>query len=69
MEAKSRLSKDAVVLATANPTVERMTRRRYSVNFGCHERSAAVVDSRDDDRLDGRVLVKSMSSIVEPDGE
>ena len=69
METNVRLSKDVAVLATAKPTVERMTRRRYSVNLGCHERSAPVADSRDDGRLDGRVLVKSMSSIVEPDGE
>ena len=68
MEANVRLSKDVAVLATAKPTVERMTRRRYSVSFGCHGRLDPV-DMRDDGRLERRVLVKSMSSIVEPDGE
>ena len=68
MEAKVRLRRDVAVLAAAKPTVERMTRRRYSVNFGCHGRLDAV-DIRDDGRLERRVPVKSMSLIVEPDGE
>jgi hypothetical protein len=38
IDAKVRLRQDVTVLATAKPTVERMTRRRYSVNLGCHER-------------------------------
>ena len=67
MEAKVRLRYDVAVLATAKPTVERMTRRRYSVNFGCHGRFDPVDDiRRDDGRVDGRVLVRSMGSIVEP---
>ena len=69
MEAKVRLRKDVADLAIAKPTVERMTRRRYSVNFGCHERLDLVDNTPDDGRLDGRVVAKSMNSIVEPDGE
>jgi hypothetical protein len=69
MEAKVRLRYDVVVLAIAKPTVERMTRRRYSVNFGCHEGLDPDENIRDDGRLDGRVLARSISSIVEPDGE
>jgi hypothetical protein len=49
--------------------VERMTRRRYSVNFGCHERLDPADDIRDDGCLGGRVLARSMTSIVEPDEE
>ena len=55
-------------MAIAKLTVERMTRRRYSVNFGFHERLDAD-GIRDDGRLDGRMPARSMSSIVEPDGE
>jgi len=69
MEAEVRLRKDVAVLAIAKPTVERMTRRRYSVNFGCHGRLAPDDNIRDDGRLDGRVLARLMSSIVEPGGE
>jgi len=49
--------------------VERMARKRYSVNFGCHERLDVEGNIRDEGRLDGRMLARSMSSIVEPDGE
>jgi len=69
MEAEVRLRRDVAVLAIANPRVERMTRRWYSVSFGCHERLDHDDNIRDDGRLDGPVLAKSMSSIVEPDGE
>ena len=55
-------------MATAKPTVERMTRKRYNFNLGCPER-LDLDDIRDDGWLDGRVLARSMSSIVEPDGE
>jgi hypothetical protein len=47
-----------------------MTRRRYRVNFGCHEGEVDPADDiRVDGQLDGRVLARSISSIVEPDGE
>ena len=64
-----RLRIDVAVLAIANPRVERMTRGRYSVSFGCHKRLDRDNNIRDDSQLDGPVLAKSMSSIVEPDGE
>ena len=69
METKVRLRKDVADLAIAKPTVEKMTRRRYSVNFGCHERLDRDDNIRDDGRLDGPLLARSISSIVEPDGE
>lgn len=56
-------------MATARPTVERMTRSRYGVNFGCHEGLDLVNDIRDDGRLDERTLARSLSSIVGPAGE
>jgi len=68
MEVEVELRKDVTVLAIAKLTVEKMTRRRYSVNSGCHER-LDVDNAPDDGRLDGRVVAKPMNSIVEPDGE
>jgi len=68
MEAEVRLRKDVADLAIAKPTVEKMTRKRYRVNFGCHARPDPG-DNMDDGRPDGRVLAKLTSSIVEPDGE
>jgi hypothetical protein len=46
-----------------------MTRSRYGVNFGCHEGLDLVNDIRDDSQLDERMLARSLSSIVEPEGE
>ena len=58
-----RLRKDVADLAIAKPMVEKMTRRRYSVNFGCHARPDRDDNIRDDGRLDGRVLARSINSI------
>ena len=69
MEAEVRLRKDVADLAIAKPTVEKMTRRRYGINFGCHARPDPDDNIRDDGRLDGRMLARSISSIVKPDGE
>ena len=73
MEAEVRLRHDVAVLSIAKPTFEKMTSRRYSVTFGCHARLDPSDSIRNGGRFDGRpglgVLARSMSSIVEPDGE
>jgi len=48
---------DVADLAIAKPTVERMIRRRYSVNFGCHE----TLDPTD---VIWEALARSMISIA-----
>ena len=68
IEAEVKLRKVVADLAIAKPTVEKMTRRRYSVNFGCHARPDRDDNISDDGRLGGGVLARSISSIVEPDG-